>query len=168
VLEFSSQLVTLNTVVTYRYLIHTTLSSNILLLLFFFFFLPPFFLKTHRSWNERPYNDTYLKALRVTLDNAGFPNTMIVAPDSGWSIANDILADPVLAASIHAIGCHYPGTHSSAQAEQTMKPLWASEDDSTYDNNGESIHCFSNPKSVKAHFLTFVFFFFSLLSLSWR
>ena len=87
------------------------------------------------SWNERPYNDTYLKALRVTLDNAGFPNTMIVAPDSGWSIANDILADPVLAASVHAIGCHYPGTHSSSQAEQTMKPLWASEDDSTYNND---------------------------------
>lgn len=91
---------------------------------------------------------------------------MIVAPDSGWSIANDILADPVLAASIHAIGCHYPGTHSSAQAEQTMKPLWASEDDSTYDNNGESIQCSSSPKSVKAHFLTLLSFFylFSLIS----
>ena len=60
---------------------------------------------------------------------------MIVAPDSGWSIASDILADPVLAAAVHVIGCHYPGTHSSSQAEQTMKPLWASEDDSTYNND---------------------------------
>ena len=91
---------------------------------------------------------------------------MIVAPDSGWSIANDILADPVLAASIHAIGCHYPGTHSSAQAEQTMKPLWASEDDSTYDNNGESTKCSSSPKNVKVLLTLFVYFFslFSLIS----
>ena len=84
---------------------------------------------------QRPYNDTYLKALRVTLDAAGFPDTMIVAPDAGWDIAQDILDDPVLAESIHAIGCHYPGTHSSSQAEQTGKPLWASEDDSTYNND---------------------------------
>ena len=87
------------------------------------------------SWNERPYNTTYLKALRKTLDDAGFPNTKIVAPDSGWDIAKDILADPDLAASVHTIGAHYPGTHSSSQAEQTLKPLWASEDDSTYSND---------------------------------
>ena len=87
------------------------------------------------SWNERPYNDTYLKALRTTLDAAGFADTMIVAPDSDWSIAHDILTDPVLAKSVHAIGAHYPGTYSSSEAERTGKPLWASEDDSTYDNN---------------------------------
>ena len=86
------------------------------------------------SWNERPYNTTYLKALRVTLDNAGFSNTKIAAPDSGWDIAKDMLADPVLYDAIGAIGAHYPGTHSSPEAEQTMKPLWASEDDSTYAN----------------------------------
>jgi galactosylceramidase len=87
------------------------------------------------SWNERPYNTTYLKALRKTLDDAGFPNTKIVAPDSSWDIAKDILADPDLAAAVHTIGAHYPGTHSSSQAEQTLKPLWASEDDSTYSND---------------------------------
>ena len=31
-------------------------------------------------------------------------------------------------------GAHYPGTVSSAQAEQTGKPLWASEDMSTYND----------------------------------
>ena len=86
------------------------------------------------SWNERPYNTTYLKALRTTLDAAGFQNTKIAAPDSGWDIAKDMLADPVLFDAIGAIGAHYPGTHSSPEAEQTLKPLWASEDDSTYAN----------------------------------
>jgi galactosylceramidase len=31
-------------------------------------------------------------------------------------------------------GCHYPGTYSTAQAVQTGKPLWASEDMSTYND----------------------------------
>jgi galactosylceramidase len=87
------------------------------------------------SWNERSYNTTYLKTLRNSLSAAGFTNTKIVAPDSGWSIAQDILNDPELAQAIFGIGAHYPGLHSSAQAIQTGKPLWASEDDSTYNNN---------------------------------
>ena len=87
------------------------------------------------SWNERAYDIGYLKLLRETLDAAGATETMIVAPDAGWDIAKDILADPDLAKAVHAIGCHYPGTHSSPEAEQTLKPLWASEDDSTYNND---------------------------------
>ncbi len=31
-------------------------------------------------------------------------------------------------------GCHYPGTASTPQAVQTGKPLWASEDMSTYND----------------------------------
>ncbi len=92
--------------------------------------------------SERSYNTTYLKTLRSTLTQAGFANTKIVAPDSGWDIANDILADPVLAEAIYAIGAHYPGLHSSDQAKQTGKPLWASEDDSTY-NNAVGAACFA-------------------------
>lgn len=87
------------------------------------------------SWNERPYNTTYLKALRATLDEAGFPNTKIVASDSKWDIARDILADAALAEAVYAIGAHYPGTEACSEAEKTAKPLWASEDDSTYNNN---------------------------------
>eukprot|EP00759_Apiculatamorpha_spiralis_P041702 PhF_6_TR40219/c0_g1_i1/m.59754/K01202/GALC; galactosylceramidase len=87
------------------------------------------------SWNERPYNTTYLKALRRTLDSNGFPNTKIVAPDSDWSIAGDILKDPELAEAVYGLGAHYPGTTSTPDAVKTDKPLWASEDDSTYNNN---------------------------------
>ena len=36
--------------------------------------------------------------------------------------------------AIYAIGSHYPGTTSTSDAEKTGKPLWASEDDSTYNN----------------------------------
>lgn len=94
------------------------------------------------SWNERSYNTTYLKTLRATLDASGFTNTKIVAPDSNWGIAQDILNDPELAAAIWGIGAHYPGMHSSSQAIQTGKQLWASEDDSTY-NNAVGAECFA-------------------------
>jgi len=87
------------------------------------------------SWNERAYDTTYLKTLRATLDKSGFNNTKIVAPDSGWGIAKDILNDNALAEAIYGIGAHYPGMYSSSDAEATGKPLWASEDDSTYDND---------------------------------
>lgn len=102
-------------------------------------------------WNERSYNITYIETLRASLDAAGFTDTMIVAPDSNWGIAQDILDDPALAASVWGIGllcvglelnrsilmhagCHYPGTYSTPQAVHTGKPLWASEDMSTYND----------------------------------
>jgi hypothetical protein len=97
--------------------------------------LTPFHLTNFCRWNERAYNIPYLKTLRATLDASGFNSTLIVAPDSGWSIAKDILSDPELAAAVHGIGAHYPGMYSSSDAESTGKPLWASEDDSTYDND---------------------------------
>lgn len=90
---------------------------------------------TRSSWNERGFDATYLKTLRSTLDANGFTNTKIVASDSSWDpISTDILNDPALASAVHAIGTHYPGSSSSKSAEETGKPLWASEDDSTYDN----------------------------------
>jgi len=87
------------------------------------------------SWNERSYDATYLKTLRRALDASGFDNTRIVAADSDWQIANDILSDPELAAAVDVIGAHYPGTVSTPQAKETGKKLWASEDMSTYANN---------------------------------
>eukprot|EP00042_Codosiga_hollandica_P057702 m.858006 g.858006 ORF g.858006 m.858006 type:complete len:846 (-) comp59651_c0_seq6:65-2602(-) len=85
-------------------------------------------------WNERSYDITYIETLRNSLDAAGFPETMIVAPDAGWDIAQDILDNPQLAQDVYAIGCHYPGTTSTPQAVETEKPLWASEDMSTYND----------------------------------
>jgi hypothetical protein len=65
-----------------------------------------------------------------------------VAPDSNWGIAEDILSDPALAAAVDVIGAHYPGTYSTAAAVSTGKQLWASEDDSTY-NNGVGAGCWA-------------------------
>lgn len=104
-------------------------------------------------WNERPYDITvryasigcarglskrvcsqYILTLRDALDAAGFEDTAIVAADGNWDIANDILENASLAAAVGVIGVHYPGTQSPAAAEQTGKPLWASEDMSTYND----------------------------------
>ena len=57
---------------------------------------------------------------------------MCVNFDYCRGIASDILKDSALAAAVWGIGAHYPGVSSSSQAQQTHKPLWASEDDSTY------------------------------------
>ncbi|KAK3766451.1 hypothetical protein RRG08_066150 [Elysia crispata] len=86
-------------------------------------------------WNERPYNITYIKILRQTLDQNGFQNTVIIAPDDfGWKLVTDIQKDKDLDNMIHAIGAHYPGTKSAWKAKQSKKPLWASEDYSTFND----------------------------------
>ncbi|XP_050401141.1 galactocerebrosidase-like [Patella vulgata] len=56
-------------------------------------------------WNESPYNITYIKTLRKSLDKAGFGNTLIVAPDEfKWVIADQMANDTELANAIYAIG----------------------------------------------------------------
>ncbi|XP_046548420.1 galactocerebrosidase-like [Haliotis rubra] len=90
-------------------------------------------------WNERLYNTTYIKSLRKNLDANGLQNTKVIAADDGsnisWStLTADILADPQLAAAVYGIGVHHPGTFSTPSAIATGKPLWASEDYSTPNN----------------------------------
>ena len=55
-------------------------------------------------WNERSYSITYIETLRAALDAAGFSDTQIVAPDSNWGIAQDILDNSALAAAVWGIG----------------------------------------------------------------
>ncbi|BFZ07672.1 hypothetical protein BsWGS_10710 [Bradybaena similaris] len=85
-------------------------------------------------WNERPCNNDYVKALRALLDQRGFQNTLIIASDNGWEFADSVAGDHEIAKAVHAIGCHYPGTWSSDKAKSVGKPLWASEDYSTYND----------------------------------
>ncbi|XP_055894841.1 galactocerebrosidase-like isoform X1 [Biomphalaria glabrata] len=85
-------------------------------------------------WNEKKYDITYIKVLREMLNQRGFQNVMIIAADKKWEIAVDIEQDPVLASSVHAIGCHYPGTYSTQEALNTNKQLWSSEDYSTFND----------------------------------
>ncbi|GFN82408.1 galactocerebrosidase [Plakobranchus ocellatus] len=80
-------------------------------------------------WNENHYDISYIKALRKTLDNYGFNKTKIVAADGKWdNIVNDMKKDKELKKIVHAIGCHYPGTQSTNDAQSLGNPLWSSED----------------------------------------
>ncbi|XP_071090485.1 galactocerebrosidase-like isoform X1 [Haliotis cracherodii] len=90
-------------------------------------------------WNERMYNTTYIKTLRKNLDANGLQSTKIIAADyASWysweTLTEEILADPQLAAAVYGIGVHHAETYSSASAIATGKPLWASEDYSTFNN----------------------------------
>ncbi|XP_076470958.1 galactocerebrosidase-like [Babylonia areolata] len=79
-------------------------------------------------WNERPYDITYIKTLRTMLDAEGLKKTRIVAADGGWDVISDVTRDAELSAALEAVGVHYPGTESPADAVSLGTPLWASED----------------------------------------
>nr|XP_034327074.1 galactocerebrosidase isoform X1 [Crassostrea gigas] len=86
-------------------------------------------------WNEKPYNVTYIKTLRKTLDARGFTKTKIVASDGGWGIVNDMNKDRELANIVDYVGVHYPGTISPEFAKKQGTQLWSSEDYSTFNDN---------------------------------
>ncbi|XP_078133166.1 galactocerebrosidase isoform X2 [Sander vitreus] len=85
-------------------------------------------------WNERNYDNKYIKVLRDTLDKVGLTGVGIIAADGDWSIANSIMVDPYLNASVEVIGAHYPGTNTVMEAVKTKKKLWSSEDYSTFND----------------------------------
>ncbi|XP_038045329.1 galactocerebrosidase-like [Patiria miniata] len=98
--------------------------------------------KTHHNltidyigiWNERPYNSTYIKTLRSSLNKAGLSHIAVVAADGKLAISRDILMDKALAAAVQIIGLHYPGTHVTNYTLETGKTIWASEDYNTHNN----------------------------------
>ena len=76
-----------------------------------------------------------METLRAALDAAGFASTKLIAADSSFSgVAADVNADPVFAKALWGLGAHYPNMQSGPAAEATGKALWASEEDSTYNN----------------------------------
>eukprot|EP00041_Stephanoeca_diplocostata_P017039 m.339013 g.339013 ORF g.339013 m.339013 type:complete len:833 (+) comp20573_c0_seq1:46-2544(+) len=86
-------------------------------------------------WNERASDATYAKTLRTLLDNTGFKNTILVAKDGGADICNDLAKDPEYAKAIGVIGLHYPSDFSNYDTcHQLGKPIWASEESSSYDD----------------------------------
>ncbi|KAI0210472.1 Galactocerebrosidase, partial [Lamellibrachia satsuma] len=86
-------------------------------------------------WNEKPYDVGYVKVLRKTLDTRGFKDVQIIAADQigidSWDIAGVLKHDREFNESVSMIGGHYPGTTTSDEAKHSGKPLWASEDYST-------------------------------------
>ena len=84
------------------------------------------------------FNMSYIIELRKALDEAGFADTKIVAPDLNKAAAEAFiqqwLAEPPgspLRRATYALGFHYPNTLMSDAAHATGLPLWASEDSST-------------------------------------
>ncbi|WP_051951856.1 ricin-type beta-trefoil lectin domain protein [Actinacidiphila yeochonensis] len=92
------------------------------------------------GWNERGHDAGWYVQLRSALDAAGYGSVRIVADDSGWSVADDMAADPAFDDAVSVIGAHYPcegGDGGSADtcsstdtAKNNGKPLWASENGS--------------------------------------
>ncbi|MFJ9564723.1 NPCBM/NEW2 domain-containing protein [Streptomyces fuscichromogenes] len=97
------------------------------------------------GWNERGYDTAWYEKLHTALAAQHLP-VKIVAADSGLDVADDIASDPDFAKSVDVVGVHYPceggdgGTanscYSSAAAQATGKPLWASENGSLDENSG--------------------------------
>ncbi|XP_074641487.1 galactocerebrosidase-like [Tubulanus polymorphus] len=87
-------------------------------------------------WNERAFDKTYVEVLRQALNAAGFSHVQLVVADGNFGeVTADCLKDPKFNQSTQIIGVHYPGTLSTPDAQKTGKPLWSSEDYSTFNDN---------------------------------
>jgi hypothetical protein len=97
------------------------------------------------GWNERGYDKAWYEKLHATLAAKHLP-VQVVGADSGLDVADAMVADPQFAKSVDIVGTHYPcdggdggdatTCSSSANAQATGKPLWASENGSQDDNTG--------------------------------
>ena len=86
-------------------------------------------------WNERSSDATYAETLRETLNEKGFSTTKLVAKDGNADICNDLAKDPDYAKAIDIIGLHYPSDYNNYSVCHSLnKPIWASEESSSYDD----------------------------------
>jgi galactosylceramidase len=85
-------------------------------------------------WNERYWSADYIKTLRTRLNETGFNSTQIVAADTWWGSVEDLIKDEETMKHVSILGSHYPGTYTSDELISLGKPLWSSEDYSTYNN----------------------------------
>jgi O-glycosyl hydrolase len=98
------------------------------------------------GWNERGYNKGWYESLKSALGANGYGTVKVVADDasSGWAVADDIAGDSAFRAAVDVIGVHYVCGYRSAQtscpstanALNSGKTLWASENGSDDDNAG--------------------------------
>ncbi|MFL6354187.1 MAG: galactosylceramidase [Bryobacteraceae bacterium] len=89
-------------------------------------------------WNERPYDPAYVKLLHRTLLTRGISTQIVCCDDYHRDKQFEVIAamerDPELAASVAAVGVHYPRAtaidqySTTPQAKAIGKTLWSSED----------------------------------------
>jgi hypothetical protein len=96
------------------------------------------------GWNERGYNIGWYEQLRSALNADGYSGVQLVADDTSWNVANDLVSNSAFSQAVQIVGSHYPcgwmtaqtSCPSSANAVATGKPLFASENGSQDYNNG--------------------------------
>ncbi|CAE7706485.1 galc [Symbiodinium pilosum] len=86
-------------------------------------------------WNERSSDSNFVQVLRKSLNEAGHTSTKLVVKDGDIGICNDLLKDKAYADAVDIVGVHYPNDFADFSAcHQLAKPLWASEESSSYDD----------------------------------
>jgi hypothetical protein len=96
------------------------------------------------GWNERGYDKGWYENLKSTLNSRGYGNVKVIADDSSFNPANDVVTDPAFAAAVDVLGSHYvcgyrgsqSNCPSSANAVASGKTIWASENGSDDYNDG--------------------------------
>src|ERR1041384_3885587 len=96
------------------------------------------------GWNERGFNKTWYQNLRTTLNSRGYSNVQVVADDTSFTPADEVIRDPAFAAAVSVLGSHYvcgyrsaqTNCSSSANAIASGKKVWASENGSDDYNLG--------------------------------
>jgi hypothetical protein len=96
------------------------------------------------GWNERGFNKGWYESLNSALDSSGFSSVKIVADDTSWAVADEVVSDATFRAAVDVIGSHYvcgyrgaqSSCPSSANALSSGKTLWASENGSDDYNAG--------------------------------
>ncbi len=96
------------------------------------------------GWNERGFNKGWYENLRSTLNSRGYGNVQVVADDTNFAPADQVVSDPAFAAAVNVLGSHYvcgyrsaqTNCPSSANAVASGKKVWASENGSDDYNLG--------------------------------
>jgi hypothetical protein len=96
------------------------------------------------GWNERGFDKTWYENLRSTLNSRGYSNVQVVADDTSFTPADEVVRDSAFAAAVGVLGSHYVCGYRSAQttcpssanAIASGKKIWASENGSDDYNLG--------------------------------
>jgi O-glycosyl hydrolase len=96
------------------------------------------------GWNERRYNKAWYQNLKLTLQSRGYAHVKVVADDTSFQVADEVVADPLFASAVDILGSHYVCGYRGAQSTCPSSPnalasgktLWASENGSDDYNAG--------------------------------
>jgi O-glycosyl hydrolase len=96
------------------------------------------------GWNERGFNKSWYESLKSTLGSRGYGNVQVVADDTSFAPADEVVSDPAFAAAVDVLGSHYVCGYRSSQSNcpssgnaiASGKKVWASENGSDDYNAG--------------------------------